>query len=180
MMFIGRSMIVICSAPIRVIISIVRNTAMPKKPMRPMSTAVESTRPAPAGMQPVEKVDMDVPRAANGRGNADEDRAHQQIAGDFLGPRRGVVHHVAREELVEHAQTEEPEEPERQPVLEQVMPELDRRVLDVEMTLLVEDVRLRVPGGVVIFCVPQSCGSLARRRPAPRLAHDYLIATILS
>ena len=66
MMFIGRSMIVICSAPIRIIIWIVSTTAITKNAMRTMSTSVDSARPALRRQQPVQEVDVDVARAAHG------------------------------------------------------------------------------------------------------------------
>ena len=60
--------------------------------------------------------------------DADEDHADQEVAGDFLGPRGRVVERVAGEELVEDGDREDPEEKERDPGLEGVMREVDRRV----------------------------------------------------
>ena len=134
--------------------------------------------------QPVEEVDVDVARAPHRGGNAHEDRAHQQVAGDLLGPRRRVVHHVAREELVEHAQAEEPEEAERQPILDNVMTEVDRSVVDVEVTFRVEDVCLLAAVGRGHRSFLRHVGKVARpgwsRPRAARSARGYLIATILS
>ena len=142
-MFIGRSMIVICRLPIRIIIWIVSPTASAKNTMRRHRPTVDSARPAVGGMSRYRKSTWIWRVRRTDGGDADEDRADQQVARDLLGPRRRVVHHIAREELVEHAQPEQPEKAERQPVLEQVVRQIDRRVLHMEMALLVENVLLR-------------------------------------
>ena len=121
-------MIVICRLPIRIIIWIVSPIAMREERD---AHDVDQRRQRAARLrrnQPVEEVDVDVARAAHRRRDADEHRADQQVARDLLGPRRRVVQHVAREELVEHAQAEQPEEAERQPVLDHVVRQVDRRV----------------------------------------------------
>src|SRR5438477_1681583 len=103
-----------------------------------------------------------MPRAAYRGGDRDEYRAYEEVARDLLGPRGRVVEHVAREELVEDIEPEQPEESQRRPVLDQIMTEIDRRVLDVEMTFGVEDV-------LGMGCFDKRCfvHALARRMTNP-------------
>ena len=124
----------------RIIICSVRPTAIDEEHDAP---DIDRRRQRASGLrrnEAVQEIDVDVPRAADGGGNAHEHRADQQVARDLLGPCRRVVQHVAGEELVEDVEAQQPEEGERSPILEQVVGQVDRRVLDVEMTLGVEDV----------------------------------------
>ena len=82
---------------------------------------------------------MDMPRAADGRRNSHEHRADQQVARDLLGPRGRTVQHIARKELVEDVEAQQPEESKRRPVLDQVFTKFDRCVFDVKMPFGVKD-----------------------------------------
>ena len=77
-------------------------------------------------------------------GSADEDRADQQIARDLLGPRRRIVQHVARQELIEHGRTEQPEQAERDPALERRLGQVDGLVGGLEFAVVGEDLRAGV------------------------------------
>ena len=140
-MFIGRSMIVIWRFVIRVIIWIVSPTAIgEERDAQEVDQRRHARGPTLRRHQPVHEVDVDVPRAPGRRRDAHEHRADQEVARDLLGPRGRVVQRVAREELVEHAQPEQPEEAERDPVLDHVVRQLDRRVGDVELAIVAEHV----------------------------------------
>src|SRR5207249_2238166 len=68
----------------------------------------------------------------------DEHDADQEVARDLLGPRSRAVERVTREELVEDVGGEHPEEDERDPGLEWIHREVDRRVVRVEVPGLVD------------------------------------------
>ena len=72
-----------------------------KTTTRTTSTNVDMRATDLRRQQAIEEVDVDVAIGPHRRRHADEDHADQQVARDLLGPRRGVVEHVACEELVE-------------------------------------------------------------------------------
>src|SRR5215813_5894057 len=96
-----------------------------------------------------------------GGGYCDEDRADQEITGDFLGPRGRVVERVASKELVEDVGREYPEESECNPGFEGVMRQVDRRVGDVHVRPGVQEVLFSLPryGGRRIGCLGEACGA---------------------
>ena len=129
-----------------------------------------------------------MPCAPYGRGDTHEYGADEQVAGNLLGPRGRAVQHVAREELVEDVESEQPEENERRPILDQVLAEVDRRILDVKVPFGVEDMFAGGSGRSGFGHRGSSKGSErrfdtpTRRRivTAPRQRGRHLIATILS
>ena len=103
------------------------------------------------GQVAVRDVDVNVSIEPHQVRDADEDHADKKVAGDLLGPGGRVVERVAGEELVEDGDRENPEEKERDPGLEGVMREFDRRVGDVHVPRLVEHMLFRGRGGGLGF-----------------------------
>ncbi len=95
----------------------------------------------PRRQETKQKVDLDVARQPNTHRRAPKHDHHQAIGGDLLGPPVGVVQHVAGEELQEDGERHEPEQRQREPVLDGIDAEIGfwRRLLESVRDLVAGD-----------------------------------------